>query len=39
MILFLGLRARESEELYHRTPVFEGARSSSVFSVISSARR
>ena len=26
MILFLGLRAEESEELYHRNPVFEGAR-------------
>ena len=26
MILFLGLWAEESEELYHRNPVFEGAR-------------
>lgn len=26
MILFLGLRAEEPEELYHRKPVFEGAR-------------
>jgi hypothetical protein len=26
MILFLGLRAEEPEELYHRNPVFEGAR-------------
>lgn len=26
MILFLGLRAEEPEELYHRNPVFERAR-------------
>lgn len=26
MILFLGLRVEEPEELYHRNPVFEGAR-------------
>jgi len=26
VILFLGLRAEEPEELYHRIPVFEGAR-------------